>query len=490
MRAAALLALLGVGWAPLAAGPIAGVVLERDGDERTPLRKALVLLTSAKSREIVAAAKSDADGRFLLEAPAGVYQLQAQRSGFIRPEGADTIRIDCRQACGPFELELMRGAALSGRAVDELGEPLEGVNVTASPGGEEASPAGQGGRQSRFSRRSVGNARTDDRGRFRMFGLPPGVYDISAVAATRGPTNDIAKATLEDIELRAGEEREVALTVRQELYDRFLMSGRVVLDGVSAEEMRQMRLLARMVDGAPELRRFSMRAEALRPDGSFALRDLPAGRYALQVSSRGRGRSFGRGRSLGTIDLDGNLTGLTLGPLAPAGVEGAVRFEGDEPPSRFAFILRSVDSSDRGSYVSAAMPDFLFRNDSLAPGEYRVESRSRDYFVVEASSNGKPLAERSIRIDEGRIHNLEVVISDRTARVAGVLRRPGGGAAPFVTVTLEDSVGERETQTDQNGRFEFDDVPPGDVVVRAEGLRREFPAAAAAEIDLELTLAP
>ena len=136
------------------------------------------------------------------------------------------------------------------------------------------------------------------------------------------------------------------------------------------------------------------------------------------------------------------------------------------------------------------MPDFRFRNDSLPPGEYRVEARSRDYFVVETLSDGKPLPERTIRIDKERIHDLEVVISDRTVRVAGVLRRPDGGEAPFVPVALEDSVGERGTHTDQNGRFEFDDVVPGAVVVRAEGLRREFPASAGAEIDLELTLAP
>ncbi len=496
MRAAAVFVLLGLGAVPLWADAISGVVRERQGEELIALRKATVILHSTKDREVVTATKSDADGRFFLDAPAGVFRLEVRRRGYIHGQDAESLRIDCRQACGPFEVEMLRGAVLAGRAVDELGEPLEGVNVSARAQGESDEPAG--GRRFRGragGRERSGSGHTDDRGYFRMTGIAPGVYDVTAVAATRGPTNELAKATLEGIELSAGQERDIVLTVRPERYDRFLMSGRVVIDDVAEEDLRQMRLVVRMLDGAAELRRFSMRGEAIGPGGAFTVRDLPAGRYSVGIAGRRGGRPFGQGRSLGVVNLDHDLTGLSLTPLPPSGVAGRIRFVGDDPPSRFAFLLRPAEGGrpggrGGGQFISAAMPEFTFRSDNFEPGEYRVEARERGLFVVEVLSAGKPLPAGTIRIVEGEIHDLELVVSDQTASVSGSLRRREGGPAAFVEVVIRDGRGESTVQTDQNGRFAFEDVHPGPVVVSAESLRREFAASAGADIDIDLTLEP
>ncbi len=522
MRTLVLTACAGLSAAALWAAPVAGVVRERVDNELRPLPKTIVILYSTKDREIVAATKSDAEGRFYLDAPSGVYQLEASRVGYISQQEKDSLRLDCRQSCGPVDVELMRGAVLTGRAVDELGEPLAGVMIRAVPERAESQsrPASfRGGPLPfPFSRRGPdGSSSTDDRGQFRLPGLEPGVYTVTAIAATRGPTDDIAKATLEGVELAAGRQRDVVLTVRKETYQRFSMSGRVALDdppggddgpppgeGPSPRGPGRRgaggpggprgfggpRLFLRMLDGAPELRRFSMRAEPLGRDGSFAVNDLPAGRYAVQVTGRGRGgRPFGGSQSLGVINLDHNLTGLVLSPLPPSGVAGAVRFDGEDRPSRIALRLEPVGDAGGRQMLLAAMPDYNFRNDSITPGEYRVESLAPEYYVVEARSGDKPLPEQHVHVNEGRVDDLQLVVSDQTAVVTGLLRR-GEAPAADVEVRLDDGRGERTARTDENGRFAFDNVRPGNVVVSSGALRREFPAAAGAETDVDLTLKP
>ena len=69
-------------------------------------------------------------------------------------------------------LGLPRGSVITGRIVDEFGEPLTGAQVRVlrygyAAGARRLLPAGQ-------------SDRTDDQGTFRVFGLPPGEYVVSA----------------------------------------------------------------------------------------------------------------------------------------------------------------------------------------------------------------------------------------------------------------------------------------------------------------------
>jgi protocatechuate 3,4-dioxygenase beta subunit len=65
---------------------------------------------------------------------------------------------------------LQKGAVLSGRVLDESGEPEENVTIQVFPGEDIAAAP--------FA---VAAARTDDRGEYRIAALPPGPYRILAV---------------------------------------------------------------------------------------------------------------------------------------------------------------------------------------------------------------------------------------------------------------------------------------------------------------------
>src|SRR5205085_4803771 len=81
------------------------------------------------------------------------------------------------QQLANVDLRLARGGVLTGRVSDEDGEPLARATVTVLRQqyvvGEKQLSA-------------VGADQTDDRGQYRVFGLPPGDYFVSATAGGEG----------------------------------------------------------------------------------------------------------------------------------------------------------------------------------------------------------------------------------------------------------------------------------------------------------------
>ena len=110
---------------------------------------------------------SDSDGRFTLSAPAGRYSVVASKTGYARREApiANSDRV---------ELRLVRSAAISGRVVDEVGDPAAGARVVA---GTSVSP------DNRLI--AIAAAETDDRGEYRIGGLAAGNYVVQLT--TIGP---------------------------------------------------------------------------------------------------------------------------------------------------------------------------------------------------------------------------------------------------------------------------------------------------------------
>src|SRR5438094_1570545 len=119
------------------------VIADDTGD---PLHNARVSLSpSAQGTPVVL---SDSDGRFTLTVPAGRYCVVASKTGYGRRETpiAESDRV---------EIRLLRSAAISGRVVDEVGDPAAGARVVA---GTSVSP------DNRLI--ATATAETDDRGEY------------------------------------------------------------------------------------------------------------------------------------------------------------------------------------------------------------------------------------------------------------------------------------------------------------------------------------
>jgi hypothetical protein len=138
---------------------ISGKVIADDTGD--PVRNARVELTGPQAAQVTL---TDADGRFALTAPSGGrYSVAASKTGFARSDA--TLAIGAQA----IEMRLRRSVAISGRVLDEFGDPVSGARVAAQTqeqsSAERATP--------------VATTDSDDRGDYRLAGLPAGTYVVS-----------------------------------------------------------------------------------------------------------------------------------------------------------------------------------------------------------------------------------------------------------------------------------------------------------------------
>ena len=163
---------------PPGTGVISGTVVA--ADTRTPIRRAIVSVSGGSDEQRVSrTVYTDARGRYEATGlPAGAYVViaspnlyQRQFLGSLPPAGAQTIprlTLADGESIRDHNLELPRAGAIVGRLVDEAGDPVSTVHVSAM---RPADPADRGLAHGQVS---------DEFGRFRLFGLAPGEYQIVA----------------------------------------------------------------------------------------------------------------------------------------------------------------------------------------------------------------------------------------------------------------------------------------------------------------------
>jgi len=157
---------------------------------------------------------SDDDGNFKLTGLSpGAYRLSAYAPGYINAEFPSEN--DVHRLGGNVTINLIKGGVITGRVTDEAGEPMVGVKVSPQRLRDLEGKAAS----SRFDNFDGLGWMTDDRGIYRVYGLPPGVYILS-VGAGYGYSYDEAQIsrdaptyypsatrdTAAEISLRGGEE--------------------------------------------------------------------------------------------------------------------------------------------------------------------------------------------------------------------------------------------------------------------------------------------
>ena len=174
--------------APTGTGVIAGTVVSADTGR--PVRRVRVTL-SGTAPDVTASATTADDGHFAFrDLPAATFTLAASRPGFIestfgqkqpgsgRP--GTPIPLGEAQKLDNLSLVLARGGVLAGTVTDEAGEPEFGAQVIAFRW------------VMRTGERTLivaASSSTDDRGMYRVPGLLPGDYVVSATSTDR-PAND------------------------------------------------------------------------------------------------------------------------------------------------------------------------------------------------------------------------------------------------------------------------------------------------------------
>ncbi len=254
--------------------------------------------------------RTGADGSFVLAGVSpGDYYVTATAPGYI----AERLLMEAQAAAGADTADLLarlpqvhvsagssssatviieHGAVISGRAVWEDGSPASGIQMSAILNASTALPSSA----SRLQTRMFQGAMTDDRGMFRLIGLPAGDYIVQGTVQAEyqggGFSNGrrfgfprivqvfapgvFRRADAKPITVRAGEERNDAhLTI--DLGILRTVAGHLDSSGGAAVASGRV-TLADATDRTLNLR------TNIEPDGSFRIPYVPPGTYTLQVS--------------------------------------------------------------------------------------------------------------------------------------------------------------------------------------------------------------
>ena len=330
------LTLLGATGSSLASSWVQGTAYQREGENLRPLSRVYVAARSSRG-QLLATARSSRDGRYqLLNLPAARIVLTAYRPGYYTRLAAgrsgSRIVLDCSSGCAQsgIHFELIRGAVISGAVVDKLREPIERVRISTRRGGEPSSAR---------QRTRAGQAVTDDRGRFRLAGLRPGAYTLTARGRAPGSPRETRTV---DVEVHEGG-RTDGLTITFGSQAAYQVSG--VLAGLSPAKGDRIQI---RLDGTGGSRQnLSTRAGE---DSNFHFAAVTEGRYLASAIVAKQGSRPSTRRFLDVVDVRGNIEGLVLRPAATGIVRGTVELAAGTAPSQFQLRF----SSNEGFCVAIA----------------------------------------------------------------------------------------------------------------------------------------
>jgi hypothetical protein len=468
-----------------------------------------------------ASAVSDEAGNFSLDGlDPGLYNFSVQSQGYAlaRDPATGTFDATTRRRVGDFvTVRLTRGAVITGTVTGPDGEPVIAAPVRAFLVRRPDEPASASAAQGFLSAREF---QTDDRGVYRIYGLQPGVYVVSAGGTSQfrgftpspyeseAPTffPSATRDAAAEVVVREGQEA-AGIDIRYRGERGRAVSGSVEFPRAAGAEQAGVQLtLVHAATGTLHGQSFSSGREGER---GFFFDGVPDGEYELS------GRHLGRGDSellasapLKVKVLGADVTGLrlTLAPLASVAgrvvlepLAAAAREEAGCTDAR-TLVAEEVSVVARRDYrgapkeqsdsrlstrtsEAATEANGAFTLRGLDPGRYRFEARpgSEDWYVgsiqlapapkPKAAQKGAPAkataadaaqARDSLQLVSGqRVTGARVVVAEGAASLRGRVVNAAGEtqARPRLRVHLVPA--ERERAEDALRYHESATAPDG-----------------------------
>lgn len=413
---------------------ISGVVTTVAG---APLSRALVQVTSPLLGQYFA--RSDNAGRYEMSGiRLGRYDVSATKVGYVRT--AYTTRNTTTTDDGTIVLDpdggrsriidfsLVRGGVVEGRIVNEFAEPIVNAVVTAARKGTSV------------EHRHDPHATTDDLGKFRLFDLSPGTYDLTASV----------DPSLADLQETGGRVGYIQTNWRSEATNSapgpiLVQPGRTSVANFVLRPVKLSRIAGTMfdfnglaaragfvraarveVDGTP---RFGLRGSVVKTDehGTFVI-DLPSDDDYLLVGSTGtpwlrpgvqQPVDLGRVRlHLGKDDVD-HLQVRTQ----PGGtIVGEIVFEGTTPDSDARHGIRVVpiptDVKDNDVVPSASAPireDNSFELKNVF-GRNSISAAASGWYVKTVLLNQTDITREGVDVHSGQtVRTVRITLTRRSS---------------------------------------------------------------------------
>ncbi len=507
-------------------GRIRGRVVTADSGN--PLRRATVNISGADIAP--KSAMTDADGRFeFRDLPASKFTLHATKAGYMavqygqtRPfESGKAIELADKQAVDNVNIAMPKGAVISGRIVDEYGDPMPDVNVSAMRqawinGRRRLTPAGNRGGQ------------TNDLGQFRIYGLAPGEYFVSATTVTGfldlpmlpvdfegrmvnpasgGVGASVPKSGYAPTYFpgtpNAGDAQRITLAPGQEApgVDFGLVAVRLARVSGFVVNSEGRPYEGASINVAPASRESNVFVNPLSTraakDGSFTFNSVPPGDYIVRVSSMVVLTSMQSGDNMTMTFRSGTMIGGSgeqesgSTTLAVAGEDvanvmiitakggtatGHVTFDGPKPPTMNVRVNSSPADGD--APVPAAFggtnvkEDGTFELKGLSGQRMIRVSAPSGWIVRSVKLNGTDITDTGAEFKAGETTSgLEIELTTKSTSVAGTVTTNEGSILKDYTVVLFAETPDlwRLPMTrwvaggrpDQDGRFTIQNLPAG-----------------------------
>lgn len=479
------------------------VVKEPSGE---PLKKAIIeLITENQGEGGNYTATSDPDGHFKITGiQPGRYRMFVEHPGYLevdkkrrRSQGI-VLSFDAGQELKDQTLRMLPAAILTGRVLDEDGDPMPDVEVTVfwrkfSSG--------------RLKLESRGGMQTNDLGEFRIGGLLAGKYYVSAspspnfqslvptprsAAETGSPSADTAyvttyypntvdRAQAAAIELHPGDETPVDFSLVRTHTARIRGSVTGLAPGAKAVVMVRAHDSDAMFLGSE-----------VDKDGKFEIPHVAPGTYTVMATTAMADAPQSAARNIQVTDA--NVEGLRLAPLKGGAIRGKIHIGGKArlDPSILFVSVRRIDGEDEFTDVVQFATDGVgslpplarvkadggFEMKDVPLGLYEIEvsgdsNGMADYFVESVGTGTKEISDAGLNVNGGTLP-VDLMLSPGAGIVDGSVadakKEPVANA--IVVAIPEAKYRKRQSRyqrsaTDQDGHFTLRGLYPGEYTLCA-----------------------
>jgi Carboxypeptidase regulatory-like domain len=473
---------------------VQGTVIQEPGEH--PLKKTKIqLMGQGLDGSTNYSATTDAEGYFKIEdVNPGRYRILLERAGFVEGDKGGgrkkSLVLEPGREIKGLVLRMNAAAVLTGKILDSDGEPMPNVAVSVSRYGSSSS---------RRNFQANGYGSTNDLGEYRIGGLSPGRYLITAAPpsslgqATQSEKNDASKeetvytttyypgtadkSQAVPLEMHAGEEVPInfgLVTTRA-----FRVRGTVTK--LSPGSFASVILRSRGDTDS------EVGMKTVGTDGSFEFRDVPPGPYTLTLVMVSIPDMRMERSNQNPIDVSNeDVNGVHIEPVPGGEIRGQFRMDKSQKIdwSQLSVFLSSdeeagsaVAEGDRPTFAQVKN-DGSFEMKNVPSGTYRVIVGSssqtlRDYFTKSVNLGGKDVSDSGFTVS-GATYSLDVMLSPRGGTIEGTVLDSEDQAVAYATVVCVPNAEHRkrpdlyqQDTSDQRGHFSLHGLNPDDYTVLA-----------------------
>lgn len=435
----------------------------------------------------LAKAVTDEDGRFRLDRlKAGEYQVATKAPGFILQSRDEAygrgviLTVEEGEVIEGLNLTLRRGGVITGRVTDTNGAPVVETYVRISKLNEK----GQAG-NSYYT--DTDQFSTDDRGIYRIYGLPAGRYrvgvgdvpgDMMRTSEVGGyyrrtyypDATDESQATI--VELTEGgvaSDIDITVGVKAKTY---VASGHVV-EADTGKRVPGVRFGYGVVEENREM--WTMMELRTNARGEFRLEGMPPGRYQAHVPKDEAPGLYSEPVAFDVKDAD--VRDLVIKLHRGASVSGTVVIEGASDVTLSQYFPLSIHAYTIGGvndpifFRPTIAADGAFRATSLTPGKVLISMHGGGgkVFLKRVEHSGATVTD-GFEVKAGeQVTGVRVILVAGTGLIRGqIVAESGALPEGFRASVMVGAAGDSPNrfsvfpQVNERGRFTVENVPEGE----------------------------